>query len=415
MSARPAPLPAGGQTHTPAPAASTSTSTPTPAPKKQQSKKSGPPKSGTSSAKTDTKTSKTAKADKNDKTKKSATGKNTSTSTGTSKDAGKSAGLDKAAKGLDKSKSPDKGKGPDKDNNKATVVQPPASTGGTTTTTTPASPYVAPTGNAVPTPGDGNCLLYAVIGSAPHLVRTHLQQANPAIAAGTAAWLARPDDVRQTLRTVAGNPQTTHRGAGHLQAAQQGLQNLVLARLAAAGDGSRPLPAQVLGQLRGVLAGNFTRAVQGMSAAQIDNELVQYGIQGVTHAEDLDPVDLQTRYLQAVSMPGAPPPPAGAAPSNRRMFAYLRAVNALPTLTAMTPAERRSLLIAGYHRSTAPLTTDEADVLEHAVENWSAAWAHPVGDTFLPLLADTLGAPIHVFQPMPAALAGTTTAGGPRG
>ncbi|XUL91775.1 hypothetical protein ACQ86D_38515 [Streptomyces galilaeus] len=26
-------------------------------------------------------------------------------------------------------------------------------------------------------------------------------------------------------------------------------------------------------------------------------------------------------------------------------------------------------------------------------------WANPVGDTFLPLLADTLDTPIHVFQP----------------
>ncbi|MBK3581359.1 hypothetical protein JHN63_47880, partial [Streptomyces sp. MBT65] len=259
------------------------------------------------------------------------------------------------------------------------------------------------------TPGDGNCLLYAVIGSAPHLVRTHLQRATPAIGAGTAAWLARPDDVRQTLRTVAANPQTTHRGAGHLRAAQQGLQDLVVARLAAAGNGTRPLPAQVLGQLRGVLADGFAETVPGMPDAQIDNELARYGIQGMTHAEDLDPADLHMRYTLAVSAVNAPPAPAGNPPSNRRMFAYLQAVNALPTLTAMTPAERRSLLIAGYHRSTAPLTTDEAGELDHAVQNWSDMWAHPVGDTFLPLLADTLDAPIHVFEPV------ATTPAGPRG
>ncbi|WP_262064551.1 hypothetical protein, partial [Streptomyces sp. STR69] len=46
---RPAPLPAGGQTHTPGPATTAaSTSTPTPKPTKQQPKKSGPSKSGTS-------------------------------------------------------------------------------------------------------------------------------------------------------------------------------------------------------------------------------------------------------------------------------------------------------------------------------------------------------------------------------
>ena len=82
------------------------------------------------------------------------------------------------------------------------------------------------------------------------------------------------------------------------------------------------------------------------------------------------------------------------------MFAYLRAVDALPTLATMTPAERRSLLIAGYHRSTAPLTDHEASVLDAVVDDWADQWANPVGDTLLPLLADTLGVPIHVFQPV---------------
>ncbi|MBK3582056.1 hypothetical protein JHN63_51670, partial [Streptomyces sp. MBT65] len=84
-------------------------STPTPAPKKQQPKKSGPPKSGTSGGKTD----------KTGKGKKPVTGKTTSTSTGKSK---------------------------------AKTAQP------GTTPPAPLSPYVAPTGRAVLTPGDGNCL-----------------------------------------------------------------------------------------------------------------------------------------------------------------------------------------------------------------------------------------------------------------
>ncbi|MGW3109747.1 hypothetical protein ACWDEW_48650, partial [Streptomyces sp. NPDC001100] len=369
---RAAPLPAGGQTHTPAPATTTgttgtnpTTTTTTPKPAKQQPKKSGPPKSGTSSAKTD-------------KSKKPATGKST--------------GVDKG-NGKSKAKSP--------------LVQSPPPLG--TTPAGPLSPYVAPAGNAVETPGDGNCLLYAVIGSAPLLVRTRLRQADPTFAPGTAAWLARPGDVWQTLTTLTGQPQTTNRGTGHLRAAQRGLQNLVLARLAAARDGSRPLPPQVLGQLRGVLAGRFERRVQNASDGDVDNELVRYGIQGVTHAEDLDPVDLQTRYAQAISQPNTPPAPAGAAPSNRRMFAYLRSANALPTLATMTADERRSLLTAGYHRSTAALTAYEARELDNAVRNWSNQWANPIGDTFLPLLADTLDAPIHVFQPV------TNTPTGPRG
>ncbi|MGH1556157.1 hypothetical protein ACRAWF_43470 [Streptomyces sp. L7] len=46
-------------------------------------------------------------------------------------------------------------------------------------------------------------------------------------------------------------------------------------------------------------------------------------------------------------------------------------------------------------------------MLDRAVRNWSTMWANPVGDTFLPLLADTLDTPIHVFQPV--------SAGGPQG
>ncbi|MEU9247709.1 OTU domain-containing protein, partial [Streptomyces sp. NPDC048385] len=372
---RATPLPAGAQTHTPPPAATTgtnpATSTPTPKqpPKKQPPKKTGPATPGTSSG-------------KNDKGKNPAGAKSTAV---------------------------DKGKAP--------LAPPP----GTTTTATapppavPPSPYVTPTGTAVPTPGDGFCLLYAVIGSAPELVRARLRQGATAFDAGTDGWLRQPHLVRQTLTALARNPATADQGTGHLRATRRGLQNLVLTRLAAARDGSRPLPPQVLGQLRGVLVRRFGMVVQGMPSAVVDSQLALYGIQGVTRAEDLDPVDLQTRYLQAVSAPGAPPGPAGSPPSNRRMFAYLRAVNALPTLATMTLDERRALLIAGYHQSTAALTAPEATELERVVRNWSDEWANRIGDTFLPLLADTLGVPIHVFQPVAPALAGTTATGGPRG
>ncbi len=355
------PLPAGGQTHTPPPATTATTGTvpKTTAPKP---KKTAPSTSGTSGG-------------KSAKNKKPATSKTT---------------------GPDKSTGPTKGKGVDK--GKAPLVTSPSGT----TPAVPPSPYVAPTGNAVPTPGDGNCLLYAVIGSAPALVRTRLQAADPALDAGLAQWLGRPDAVRQTLTTMTQHPQTVTQGSGHLRAARRELQNLVADRLAAARDGSRPLPPQVLGQLRGVLADRFESAVENMSDTDVTNQLTLYGIQGMTQAEDLDPADLQARYMQAVSL-GTAPAPTGAAPSNRRMFAYLRAVNALPTLNAMTPDERRSLLIAGYHRSTAALTPPEAAILDRAVRNWSNAWADPVGDAFLPLLAaDTLGAPIHVFEPVTA-------------
>ncbi|MCZ9346501.1 hypothetical protein NGM37_53220, partial [Streptomyces sp. TRM76130] len=266
---------------------------------------------------------------------------------------------------------------------------------------------------SVQTPGDGYCLLYAVIGSAPQVVGNRLTRAGgPALDPGTAAWLARPDQVRRTLTALAVNPAATGQGTGHLRATRRRLQDLVLARLAAARGGGSPLSPQVLGQLRGVLVGSFAAQAWTAPAGWVDARLAQFGIQGVTRAEDMDPDDLQSRYRAAVSAPGAPQAPPGAPPSNRQMYGYLRSLDALPTLATMSPDERRHLLVARYHGSTAPLAAAEADVLERAVRDWSDEWDNPVGDAFLPLLADTLGVPIHVFQPAPSA---TAQAGGARG
>ncbi|MCG7204823.1 hypothetical protein MB828_13465, partial [Streptomyces arenae] len=406
---RPTPLPAAGQTHTPPPATTTTVPNPT-----------------TTTTHTPPKKTTLSKPDKDkgkDKGKQPANGKSAGTSktktTGTDKTKTKTTGTDKTktkTTGTDKTKTktgPAPKPGTTTTTTTATTQNPAAGT--TATPPAPLSPYVAPTGNAVQTPGDGNCLLYAVIGSAPGHVATRLRQADPTFDAGTDAWLGQPHLVRQALTTLAQHPQTINQGTAHLRATRRGLQNLVLARLTAARNNTHPLPPQVLGQLRGVLVGRFATAVQNMNNATVDTQLALYGIQGPTRAEQMDPADLQARYLLAVSAPGAPPAPAGTPPSNARMFAYLRALNALPTVATMTPDERRALLVAGYHESTAPITAPEAAVLDHAVRNWSTQWANRVGDAFLPLLADTLGAPIHVFQPMPAALAGTTATGGPRG
>ncbi len=69
-----------------------------------------------------------------------------------------------------------------------------------------------------PDPGDGNCLLYAVIGSAPGHVATRLRQADPTFDAGTDAWLGQPTLVRRTLTTLAQHPQTLNQGTAHLRA-----------------------------------------------------------------------------------------------------------------------------------------------------------------------------------------------------
>ncbi|MGH1556165.1 hypothetical protein ACRAWF_43510 [Streptomyces sp. L7] len=268
---RPAPLPAAGQTHTPAPAttaASTSTPTPTPAPAKQQPKKSGPSKSGTSGGKTD-----------------------------------------KTGKSLDKTKGLDKGKG----KAKAAPLDQSTPLPGTTATTTPAtnplSPYVTPTGNAVQTPGDGNAA-FSTPSSAAHRTWSAPIRGgrDPALDAGIDNWLARPDAGRTPDPHDGGAASADRRPGLRSPPGARGkaLQNLVLTRLAAARDGSRPLPPQVLGQLRGVLGDLFAAEVGSRPDTWVDGQLTHYGIQGVTQAEDLDPVDLQTRYLQALSAPGAP-------------------------------------------------------------------------------------------------------------
>ncbi|MFC9810106.1 lonely Cys domain-containing protein [Streptomyces griseoaurantiacus] len=270
------------------------------------------------------------------------------------------------------------------------------------------TPYIAPRGALVPTPGDNRCLLSAVIGSAPQLVRTRLQEAGLPVGPRVATWLGRPTGVQQTLRSVALNS-GGGRDARHLRTVQDQLQNLVQNRLAAAIGGTRPLSPQVLGQLRSLLVTEFAAQVRDESDAWVDARLIQFGIGGLARPEDLDPTELQTLYAVEVSRQDAPHPAAGESPSNVQMFDYLRRRNALPALPNLTPEQRRELLITEYHHSTVPLTTPEANRLNRAVRNWSTEWNSLMGDVFLPLLADTLDAPIDVFThaPGPVAEGGT--------
>ncbi|WP_213087780.1 lonely Cys domain-containing protein [Streptomyces griseoaurantiacus] len=270
------------------------------------------------------------------------------------------------------------------------------------------TPYIAPRGALVPTPGDNRCLLSAVIGSAPQLVRTRLQEAGLPVGPRVATWLGRPTGVQQTLRSVA-LKSGGGRDARHLRTVQDQLQNLVQNRLAAAIDGTRPLSPQVLGQLRSLLVTEFAAQVRDESDAWVDARLIQFGIGGLARPEDLDPTELQTLYAVEVSRQDAPHPAAGESPSNVQMFDYLRRRNALPALPNLTPEQRRELLITEYHHSTVPLTTPEANRLNRAVRNWSTEWNSLMGDVFLPLLADTLDAPIDVFThaPGPVAEGGT--------
>jgi hypothetical protein len=205
-------------------------------------------------------------------------------------------------------------------------------------------------------------------------VRRHRQRAAPgphppaagrprvAFNAGTAAWLARPGDVLADPHDTdagsadhgPGNRPSAGRAAGVAEPGPGPAGGGTRRQPTAPAAGARPAPGRPRRPVRDAGPGRCP-------TPRSTTDWPHYGIQGVTQAEDLDPVDLQTRYrtshhgAQRTARTDRQP---AEQPADVRLSAFDgRAADAL---TDMTPAERRWLLTAGYHRSTVPLTGEEA-------------------------------------------------------
>ncbi|WP_346341926.1 OTU domain-containing protein, partial [Streptomyces sp. SID2563] len=272
----------------------------------------------------------------------------------------------------------------------------------------PSEPFQvrAPRGNTVPTIGDGRCILYTFIGTDPHRVRERVPGLSTR-APETYAWLGRTDDVRTGLSLAArGDTSPAARQTrNHLLIAADHLRSAAEQRLLDAHGGGRPLPQDVVGQVRQTLAPRFTRATAAMNRSQLLATARRYGIDGVRRPEELN--DLNARFDAALTEDGVTDRPAD--PGVIQMFNHLRDTGRLPSLAELDDAQLRQVIDSAYTESTVPFTDEELNHALAAVRNWSGAWQSDQGEMFLPLLADTLGVTVEVLRPDPTSGLGTVT------
>ncbi|MFE6765630.1 hypothetical protein [Streptomyces sp. NPDC057689] len=264
----------------------------------------------------------------------------------------------------------------------------------------------APRGNTVPTIDDGRCILYTFIGTDPQRVRERVPGLSTR-APETYAWLGRTDDVRTGLGLAArGDTSPAARQArNHLLIAADHLRSAAEQRLLDAHRGGRPLPQDVVGQVRQTLAPRFTRATAAMNRSQLLATARRYGIDGVSRPEELN--DLNARFDAALDEDGVTDRPAD--PGVIEMFNHLRDTGRLPSLDELDDAQLRQVIDSAYTESTVPFTDEELNHALAAVRNWSGAWQSDQGEMFLPLLADTLGVTVEVLRPDPTTGLGTVT------
>ncbi|MBK6018894.1 hypothetical protein JHN45_48525, partial [Streptomyces sp. MBT53] len=264
-------------------------------------------------------------------------------------------------------------------------------------------------GNAVDTRGDGRCMLYTFIGTDPQRVRDALPGLRNE-APETYAWLGRPSQVRAGLHEFTHwDAQTSPMplAGRHLMVAADRLRNLADQRLLDA-HVTRPLPPEVVGQVRQALVSWFSKRTAAMSRPELLNTLGEYGIEGVTEPEQLD--DLDARYVQALTADNGTGPATPGAPA---MFDYLRDTGRLPTLDDLSDEQLRTLLGQGYTVSEAQFTDAELAHAVDAVDNWAERYENDEAEVFLPLLADTLDLAVEVLRPGPTATTSTVTLMGP--
>ncbi|NED14432.1 hypothetical protein G3I33_23450, partial [Streptomyces sp. SID9124] len=264
----------------------------------------------------------------------------------------------------------------------------------------------APRGNTVPTIDDGRCILYTFIGTDPQRVRERVPGLSTR-APETYAWLGRTDDVRTGLGLAArgGTSPAARQARNHLLIAADHLRSAAEQRLLDAHRGGRPLPQDVVGQVRQTLAPRFNRATAAMNRSQLLATAGRYGIDGVSRPEELN--DLNARYDAALAEDGVTDRPAD--PGVIQMFNHLRDTGRLPSLDELDDAQLRQVVDSAYTESTVPFTDEELNHALAAVRNWSGAWQSDQGEMFLPLLADTLGVTVEVLRPDPTTGLGTVT------
>ncbi|NIL56914.1 hypothetical protein HCB18_08160 [Salinispora arenicola] len=278
----------------------------------------------------------------------------------------------------------------------------------------------------LPTPGDGRCQLYAVVGSDPGLVGERLAWADldtPALR----AWLADPELVRTQLTEQSSPerrdarelvPRSTELG----QAAER-LRQLVERHLITLGPANMPTAA--LQAYRGNRNQTLHATVDSLDHATVLNRLHAAGITSlrdpsllpVAHLRDLyvhhrtadlaangaDHASARTIAEQEVPLkPAADGTPArdlaDGSLSAQQMFDFLSTHHDIP-LHDLPEQVQRDQLTVHLLDPARPADPVEFAELTKAVQHWEQHWHRDAGEAYIGLLASALGSRIRIHTP----------------
>ncbi|MEV6846519.1 hypothetical protein [Actinoplanes sp. NPDC051411] len=281
----------------------------------------------------------------------------------------------------------------------------------------PATPGAVPGGLIHNVPGEGRCQLYSVLGSAPDRVRARLDAST-----GLHDWLGNPRRIQSDLETWRGNGirnddglVPTQTDLGH--AAEQ-LRNLAENHLQTLGR--EHVPTQVVRQYRNhaIMAG-VRDEIDGMSRAALLARLDAYGVTRAETGQLLPLSQLREAYqttrtaelvasgrsANSASIRATREIKLNAhgglhddALSMRQMFDYLAKRGVHFELAKLDDATLRDVTAHHYLDANRALDRNEFDGLVRAVADWENAYGTPLGEAFLPLLADTLDVQFRVHQ-----------------
>ncbi|MEU4563463.1 hypothetical protein AB0F72_34225 [Actinoplanes sp. NPDC023936] len=275
-------------------------------------------------------------------------------------------------------------------------------------------------------PGDGRCQLYTVIATDPLLVRDRLAAAGLG-SSQLHTWLSDPAAVRAQVTLWTTRPVRDQRGlvprSTELGQAAELLRSLVAAHLD--GIGPAGVPEQVRASLRGSMVDRVREDAAALDRQSLLDRLHAAGIRTVRSGGMLPVPLLRDRYLDVRTreladggepaaararaeseVPLQPPLPgsdaqnlADGALGMQRMLDYLTGRGESPRLGDLSDETLRDLYLEHHHDRGRPFSEAEFDALRRAVKHWERYWAGELGETFLPLLAFTLGVRFQIEQP----------------
>ncbi|BCY15452.1 hypothetical protein [Actinoplanes sp. L3-i22] len=285
----------------------------------------------------------------------------------------------------------------------------------------PPLPAPPPVSRVLDVPGDGRCQLYSFVATAPALVSERLT-AIGYTSEHLTAWLGNADAVRAQTTALTTNGQRDRNGlvptSIELGAAADQLRRLALRHLEQNGPGS--VPPAAIHQYRLSTEPQVSARAATMTRGQLVTELHQLGLTTVTQGHLLPMTLLRDRYLEERTVHlfdvGLDPDFARSAAlddvpltasgnladdslSMQGMLDYLTGRGLTVDVDTLPEPVLRDVLTNHHVDPDRPLSQAEFDALTNAVTHWEDHWKGPLGEAFLPVLADALDVRARVIHP----------------